>query len=434
MFGWAEAGCLVIWPHTIKKHKGHGEQSERQPGAHGADGAHSPRPSQDIDIEARNRDSFAQLRGGVWVPIPIDYRKLAKRPDVPVSCHSNLRFWACARLSSVVMPDRQLAHVEAVDQGQLARLKVIVDQARDYATEAKAPNTRRAYAADWRAFTDWCSSTSLDSLPASGDTVALYLTSFAGTLKTATLQRRLSAISQAHQVAGHETPTRSAAVRLVWAGIRRKHGTAQEGKAPALVEDLRAMMAAMAPRRRGQEWPLLEVRDRALLLLGFAGAFRRSELVSLNVEDLELGRAGIVVHLRRSKADEEGRVRKIGIPRGAGMTCPVAALQAWLADAGIKEGPLFRPVNRHGQLQAGRMSDRAVALVVKRRAGAVGLDPALSAVHTLRAGLATSAAAAGASERAIANQTGHKSMAVLRRYIRDGELFRDNAAAAALGL
>ena len=332
------------------------------------------------------------------------------------------------------MPDRQLAHVEVVDHGHLARLEVVAEQARDYAAAAKAPNTVRAYTADWNHFRTWCSSAGLNALPASGNTVALYLTSFAGQLKTSTLQRRLSAISQAHQVAGHETPTRSAAVRLVWAGIRRKHGTAQEGKAPALVEDLRAMMAAMAPRRRGQDWRLLEVRDRALLLLGFAGAFRRSELVSLNVEDLELGRAGIVVHLRRSKTDQEGQGRKIGIPRGAGMTCPVAALQAWLADAGIKEGPLFRPVNRHGQLQAGRMSDRAVALVVKRRVQAVGLDPDQFAGHSLRAGLATSAAAAGASERAIANQTGHKSMAVLRRYIRDGELFRDNAAAAALGL
>ena len=341
------------------------------------------------------------------------------------------------------MSDRQLAHVDPANHGQLARLELVAEQARDYAAEAKAPNTRRAYAADWRAFTEWCSSAGLGSLPATGDTVALYLTSQAGMLKTSTLQRRLSAISQAHQVAGHETPIRSAAVRLVWAGIRRKHGTAQTGKAPALIEDLRDMVDAMAPqvrRVRGQgsrapePWPLLALRDRALLLLGFAGAFRRSELVGLNFEDLEVGRAGIAVNLRRSKTDQEGQGRKIGIPRGTGLTCPVKAVQEWLQATGIESGPLFRPVNRHGQLQPGRLSDRAVALVVKRWAEAIGLDPEVFAGHSLRAGLATSAAAAGASERAIANQTGHKSMAVLRRYIRDGELFRDNAAAAALGL
>jgi integrase len=191
------------------------------------------------------------------------------------------------------------------------------------------------------------------------------------------------------------------------------------------------MVQAMAPRRRGQDWRLLELRDRALLLLGFAGAFRRSELVSLDVEDLEFSRAGLVVRLRRSKTDQEGQGRRIGVPRGQrAETCPLMALQAFLKAASIESGPLFRGVNRHGQLLQGRLSDRAVALVVKRRVEAVGLDPERFAGHSLRAGLATSAAAAGASERAIAKQTGHKSMAVLRRYIRDGDLFRDNAAAA----
>ena len=217
-------------------------------------------------------------------------------------------------------------------------------------------------------------------------------------------------------------------MQLVWAGIRRTHGTAQEGKAPALVDDVRAMVTAMAPRR-GRSWRLLELRDRALLLVGFAGAFRRSELVGLDVEDLAFSRAGVAVHLRRSKTDQEGQGRKIGIPRGQIDTCPMAALQAWLRASGIEAGPLFRGVTRHGHLQ-GRLSGYAVALVVKRRAAAIGLNQERFAGHSLRAGLATSAAAAGASERAIMAQTGHRSVLMVRRYIRDGELFRDNAAAA----
>lgn len=217
----------------------------------------------------------------------------------------------------------------------------------------------RAYAADWRDFTTWCSSAGLDPLPAAATTVALYLTSLAGVLKASTLQRRLSSISQAHQVAGLDTPTRNPMVALVWAGIRRTHGTAQDGKSPTLIEDLRAMVAAMAPRR-GQAWRLLDLRDRALLLLGFAGAFRRSELVSLDVDDLEFSRAGVAVRLRRSKTDQEGQGRRIGIPRGQqAATCPVAALQTYLKRAGIEEGPIFRGMNRHDQLTAGTAAQRS---------------------------------------------------------------------------
>ena len=208
-------------------------------------------------------------------------------------------------------------------------------------------------------------------------------------------------------------------------GIRRTKGTAQRGKAPAVTSVVRAMVEG-APDR------LLGLRDRALLLLGFAGAFWRSELVALDVEDLEFTAAGLVVTQRRSKTDQEGEGRKVGIPYGANPdTCPVRAVREWLDEAAVTLGPVFRSVNRHGQVQPGRLSDKAVALVVKRHAPAAGVDPARYAGHSLRAGLATAAAAAGASERSIMNQTGHRSLPTLRRYIRDGQLFRDNAAAAA---
>ena len=175
---------------------------------------------------------------------------------------------------------------------------------------------------------------------------------------------------------------------------------------------------------------LLGIRDRALLLVGFAGAFRRSELVGLDIADLDFNHDGLTVTLRRSKTDQEGEGRKVGLPYGSNpSTCPVRSLQAWIEASAIEAGPVFRSVNRHGRLQPDRLSDKAVALVVKRRAEAAGLDPSRYAGHSLRAGLATAAANAGVSERAIMAQTGHRSVQMVRRYIRDGSLFRENAAA-----
>ena len=155
-------------------------------------------------------------------------------------------------------------------------------QARDYARQAKAHNTRRAYASDWDDFARWCRPYGFVPLPARPETVALYLTALADALKPSTLGRRLATISQVHQAAGHDTPTTAAPVRLVWAGIRRAKGTGQQGKAPAVTPELRRMVDTLDDR-------LIGVRDRALLLIGFAGAFRRSELVGLDVRDVQAG-------------------------------------------------------------------------------------------------------------------------------------------------
>jgi integrase len=213
------------------------------------------------------------------------------------------------------------------------------------------------------------------------------------------------------------------AVSAVWKGIKRTHGTAQAQKAPTLTANIRAMVGALPDR-------LIGIRDRALLLAGFAGAFRRSELVGLNREDIDFTADGLVVTLRKSKTDQDGQGRKVGLPYGSNPdTCPVRSLRAWLDASGIAAGPLFRRVNRHGQLLAQRMSGAAVALVVKRHAAAAGLDAAKYSGHSLRAGLATSAAIAGASDRSIMAQTGHRSVNMVRRYVRDASLFRENAAA-----
>ena len=252
--------------------------------------------------------------------------------------------------------------------------------------------------------------------------MASYIAECAGRLKVGSLQRRLNAITEAHKAVGLESPTHSPIVANTMKGIRRTMGTAPTQKAPAVTDDIRAMVEAADAGTIG-------ARDRALILLGFAGAFRRSELVGLNVEDCEFSKDGLTVILRKSKTDQEGVGRKVGIPYGSNPeTCPVRVLQAWVEEAGISAGPLFRALNRHGKLKAGRLSGLDVARIVKKLAQRAGLDAAKYAGHSLRAGHATSAAIAGASERSIMNQTGHRSVQMVRRYIRDGSLFRDNSA------
>jgi integrase len=198
--------------------------------------------------------------------------------------------------------------------------------------------------------------------------------------------------------------------------------TAQKGKAALLTDALRSLMNAIPDTPLGR-------RDAALLLVGFAGAFRRSELVALTVSDIDFCHDGARVRLRRSKTDQDGQGRVIGIPYGSNpQRCPVRSLRRWLDIAAITEGPLFRSVDRHGNIGAFALTDQVVAKVLKRYCADAGLDAAQFGAHSLRAGMATQAAINGASERSIMKQTGHKSVTMVRRYIRDGELFRDNAA------
>jgi integrase len=257
----------------------------------------------------------------------------------------------------------------------------------------------------------------------------------ASTHRPATLDRRLVAITAAHRAAGHSLDTRHAAIRETLAGIKRTHGTAQTGKAPAVAADIRAMVEA-------QPDSLLGCRNCALILLGFDSACRRSELEALDVEDVVFTHDGIVLTLRRSKTDQVGAGRQIGIPyRSNPAMCTVRAVQDWIEAAGISTGALFREIGPGGELVAPyrdalgrrrseRLSGKSIALVVKAAAKAVGLDPARYGGHSLRAGFATAAAQAGAAERSIMQQTGHKSLPMVRRYIRLGSLFTDNAAAA----
>ena len=291
-----------------------------------------------------------------------------------------------------------------------------------YIEAALADRTRKEYRTDLKRFLKWGG-----TLPASSELVAGYLAAHATTHAIATLQRWLVSIGRAHTTQKLPDPTKTEHVKTVFKGIRRQHGKPQRQVEPALRDDLATMIRELDDSVRS-------LRDRALLLLGFAGALRRSELVSLTLGDLAFSDAGLTVTLRRSKTDQEGRGRQLGIPfaRDARL-CPVLAVKEWLEH--IKRcpplpspsEPLFRAINRHGQINDKALSGRSVALLIKERCLKAGLDPALYAGHSLRAGFCTAAALAGKPNWQIRKQSGHKTDVMLNRYIRDGRLFADNA-------
>ena len=281
-------------------------------------------------------------------------------------------------------------------------------------------NTRRAYRADLAHWQAWGG-----QLPADPAVVASYIAAHVDMLSVATLIRRLATISKAHEARGMSNPCRSEIVRATLRGVKRMRGIAQQEAKPLLKEELFRVLDAMGDGMKG-------VRDRALLLIGFAGGFRRSEVCAITCTDIERVRQGMIVTLRRSKTDQEGAGRKIGIPFGRTRHCPVVALDHWLTASGIDHGPVFRPVDRHGRVAPERLSGEAVSLVVKARVAAAGIDASGFSGHSLRAGFATSAAQAGVSSLKIRAQTGHASDATLARYVRDGEIFVGNAAGAVL--
>lgn len=275
-----------------------------------------------------------------------------------------------------------------------------------------APNTRLAYAADLAAFRAWGG-----TLPASPELVAAYLADHADTLASTTLLRRLASISKAHTARQWPNPVATELVRATMRGIRRTRKRPSRAAKPLLRDDLFSVLDTIGSAS------VRDCRDRALLLLGFAGGFRRSELVGLDVEDLTWRPQGIVVNLRRSKTDQTAEGRPVGVPHGAGRHCPVKTLERWLAVSGTGHGPVFRPINRHGVIRAERLSAEAVSLTIKQRAAEAGFDPTGFSGHSLRAGFVTSAAMAGVPTWKIRMQTGHASDVSLSPYIRGTDLF-----------
>lgn len=304
-----------------------------------------------------------------------------------------------------------------------------VDTARGYADASRAPSTRRMYESDWRRFAAWCRARGLDSLPADLRVVAVFLAAEAAAgLAPATVSRRVAAIGWMHRRAGLQPPQAregSATILEVLAGIRRSHGKGPERKDAADADVLRDMLRVTPGDG------LRAVRDRALLAFGMAGAFRRSELVALRMEDVLVVPEGLRVLVRRSKTDQEGAGATIAIPDGRRLQ-PKVLLARWMAQAGIIEGVLFRRLTRRDELTTAPMSDRAVARLVQAKALAAGYDPQRFAAHSLRSGFLTAAARSGASVFKMREVSRHKSMQVLADYVRDAELFRDHAGSGFL--
>jgi len=296
----------------------------------------------------------------------------------------------------------------------------VQDKVADYVRQSLSENTRRAYLSDLEHFEAWDG-----SIPTTAERLAAYLAEHAGQLSVATLIRRLSAIAHAHEARGFPSPARAELVKATMRGIKRRWGCASDQAKPLLRDDLFQMLDGIASGVK-------DVRDRALLLLGFATACRRSEIIGLDISDVEHVRPGIIINLRRSKTDQEGQGRKIGVPHGRTKFCPVSALEHWLEISGIQSGAIFRPVDRHGRVASSRLSGDAVSTIVKERVEAAGYDPAGFSGHSLRAGFATSASQAGVSSLKIRQQTGHSSDAMLQKYVRDGEIFVGNAAGVLL--
>ncbi len=289
-----------------------------------------------------------------------------------------------------------------------------------YIHAAIADRTRQAYQEDLQRFLNWGG-----QIPSTAEQIAAYLAIHGETHAPATLGRWLVSLGKAHSTLDLENPCASALVRTTLRGIRRQRGTAQRQVTPTGRDDLIAMVRAIGSSPR-------DLRDRALLLIGFAGALRRSELVALTIADAVFSEAGLTLTIRRSKTDQEGHGRLIGIPHGRGAICPVRALRAWLALL-IKPGspetpatPIFRPINKHHQISDQALSGHAVAEIVKQRCAAVDLSPEHYSGHSLRAGFCTAAALNGAPSWQIRKISGHKTNTMLDRYIRDARLFHDN--------
>lgn len=295
------------------------------------------------------------------------------------------------------------------------------EAALDYGRAALSANTMRAYKCDWQDFTDWCASRNRSHLPASPTSVANYASSLADAgKKVPTIARKLAAIRFFHRGAGLDNPSYNAGVEAVVKGIRRTIGTAARQKAPATVDVIHAMLAKIdADSLQGK-------RDRALLLLGFAGAFRRSELVAITVEDLAFIRDGVDVFLPKSKTDQEAKGQSVAILNG--RTFRVAdRLKEWLDAAGITSGPIFRRFKRGDHMSDDSLTPQAVALIVKKHADAAGLDVANLSGHSLRAGFVTSAAENRASISRIMEVTRHRDPRTVETYVRRADRFKDHA-------
>jgi len=331
------------------------------------------------------------------------------------------------------------AHITPGDVGPVALLDGVplTPEEAEYVEAARSANTLRGYRSDWREFTTWCTLHDLEPIPATASVVTGYLSDLARAgAKVGTMSRRLSAIKFAHQLRNLPDPTRNARVVAVWEGIRRTHGAPPEQAAPLMPPELFDVLDACPVTKvwrtpgRPDEPDLAGVRDRALILVGFVAALRRSELAALNLDQVAAHPNGLVLTLPRSKTNPTGEhVELVVLPRAANPArCPVVALNNWLQLAGITGGPVFRAVGKSNQPAARALHPESINTLIQKAVARAGMDPGPYSAHSLRAGFVTYAHLRGASDRAIAHQTRHRSLATLGTYVRVQQAWTDNAA------
>ena len=305
-------------------------------------------------------------------------------------------------------------------------LKKLQDETLQNLKSSKAVNTVRAYKSDFEDFGLFCAKNGFKTLPTNPETVSLYLTYLSSKdVKISTIKRRLVSISVIHKMKGHYLDTKHPIIIQNFMGIKRRKGVNQKGKKPLLINDLKRIIDLI---NQQSEPDIKKLRNKALLLIGFAGGFRRNELISLNFEDLEFVFEGLKINIKRSKTDQFGEGFTKGIPYFENyLYCPVKNLKNWLNISKIKKGPVFVRFSKGSKISNIRLTDQSVALIIKEYLTKAGIDSKNYSGHSLRSGFATSAAEGGAEERSIMAMTGHKSTEMVRRYIKEANLFNNNA-------
>ena len=290
---------------------------------------------------------------------------------------------------------------------------------------SKAANTLRAYKSDFKDFGAFCAKHGFNSMPTEPKIVSLYLTHLSKSSKMSTLRRRLVSISMVHKIKGHYLDTKHPVIIENLMGIKRLKGTIQKGKKPILINHLKSIINVINEQKIEE---IKKARDKSIVLIGFGGGFRRTELVSLDHEDLEFVPEGLKITIKRSKTDQFGEGMTKGLPYFDNeVYCPVSNLKKWLELSKIKDGPIFRRFAKGLSVTKNRLTDQTVVLLIKNYLSLAGIDNSNFSGHSLRAGFATVAAESGADERSIMAMTGHKTSQMVRRYIREANIFKNNA-------
>ena len=291
---------------------------------------------------------------------------------------------------------------------------------------SKANNTIRAYKSDFNDFGLFCAQNGFKSLPSEPKIISLYLTHLSTKeVKMSTLKRRLVSIGVIHKLKGHYLDTKHPSIIENIMGIKRRKGSFQKGKKPILINNLKLLINVIDKFNKEK---IMRARDRSIILIGFSGGFRRNEIVSLDFDDLDFVSEGLKINLKRSKTDQYGEGSVKGLPYfDNSQYCPVLSVKKWIEISNIDSGPLFRRFSKGSKLTDNRLTDQTVALLIKKYLNLAGIDSKNYSGHSLRSGFATSAAESGAEERSIMAMTGHKSTQMVRRYIREANLFRNNA-------